>query len=164
MSSLPAYQALQQLENLPDFLIFPVFLMLTPTCPTSSLADGPDMEIIHAINAFLSFANEARDRSHSTSDSLVYACQNWAMHLSRVPNPWPNTLNHIFKAFWKDHLLFWLERQWCLRSLQSCLDILSEGQELAEVCMYFQTVFAVPDLHRDIEEHLIGMSWSLLIE
>jgi len=134
LSSLPAFQAIQQFKSLPDFLMFPAFLTLTPQSPTSPLANLPDMEILRVFNTFVSFTNEARERSRSSSDALTYACQNWAMHYLRAPTPW--MLDHIFKVFWDHHLLSWFERQWCLKGLQSCLDVLSEGQKLITVCIF----------------------------
>ncbi|KAG0699000.1 hypothetical protein DFH29DRAFT_67372 [Suillus ampliporus] len=133
LRSQPAFQAIQQFKSLPDFLMFPVFLAfrnlpdhLTQYC------FPPDMEIIHAMKAFSSVANGARVLSLSASDALKYACQNWAFHLSRVANPWGDTLDQIFMAFWNNHLLSWLERQWCLKGLRSCLVVLYEGQKLAK--------------------------------
>jgi hypothetical protein len=146
-SLLPVFQAIQQFKSLPDFLMFPAFLTSISQSPTSALAQGPDIETIHAMEAFVSFTNKAWEQSQSVSDTLMYACQNWAMHLSRAPNPWNNTLNlkRIFSFFWDDHLLSWFERQWCLRGLQSCLIVLSEGQELAKVCVcVLSMVFASP--------------------
>ncbi|KAG0708370.1 hypothetical protein DFH29DRAFT_870913 [Suillus ampliporus] len=81
----------------------------------------------------MTFANEAQEKSQSTSDALKYACQNWVVHLSRAPNPWDDKLHHIFQAFWNRHLLSWLERQWYLKGLRSCLVVLSEGLELAKL-------------------------------
>jgi hypothetical protein len=137
-SSQSAFQVIQQFKNLPDFLMFPVFLALRhhDHSTTSPLTQGhlpPDMEIVHAIKAFSNFANKARERSRSSSDVLNYACQNWAVHISRAPKPWDQKLAHIFKSFWDHHLLNWLERQWCVKDLQSCLSILAEGEKLAKV-------------------------------
>ncbi|KAG0695011.1 hypothetical protein DFH29DRAFT_1005844 [Suillus ampliporus] len=73
-----------------------------------------------------------KKESRSASDALKYACQNWAVHLSRAPNPWNNSLNHVFKTFWNHHLLSWLKRQWCLKGLRSCLLVLSEMQKFAK--------------------------------
>ncbi|KAG2039643.1 hypothetical protein BDR03DRAFT_213665 [Suillus americanus] len=130
---LPTFQVVQQFKSLPDFLMFPVFLALMPQNHfTSALPEVPDREIIRAMNAFTTFANEAQERSQSASDAFKYACQNWVVHLSRAPNPWDDTLNRIFQAFWNRHLLSWLEQQWCLKGLRSCLDILSKGQKLAK--------------------------------
>jgi len=131
-----AFQVIQNLKSLPDFLILPVFLALlhhddpVPAFPY----DLPDMDIIHAMTAFTIFANEAQERSRSASDALKYACQNFAVHLSRAPKPWDDNLHHTFKSFWNHHLLSWLERQWCLKGLRSCLVILSVIQKLAKVC------------------------------
>jgi hypothetical protein len=86
------------------------------------------------MTAFMIFATAARERSQSSSDALKYACQNWAVHLSRAQTPWNDTLEHIFKLFWNRYLLAWLERQWCLKGLRSCLAVLSEGQNIAKVC------------------------------
>ncbi|KAG0707949.1 hypothetical protein DFH29DRAFT_1075929 [Suillus ampliporus] len=133
---LPAFQVIQHFQRLPDFLMFPVFLALEhQDCCTPASPQGcspPDMDVIHAMEAFSSFANEARERSQSSSHALKYACDNWAFHLSRAPNPWDDPLNQIFKSFWNRYLLSWLERQWCLKGLRSCLVILSEGQKLAK--------------------------------
>jgi hypothetical protein len=93
------------------------------------------MEIIHAMNAFKNFANEALERSRIASDALKYACHNWAVHLSRAPRPWDDMLESTFQAFWNDHIISWLEMEWCLKGLLPCLGILSEGQKLAKVCI-----------------------------
>ena len=116
--------------------MFPVFLALFyHDNPVSAFPnDLPDMDIIHAMTAFAIFAGEAQKRSRSASDALKYACQNFAVHLSRVPKLWDHNLHHIFKSFWNHHLLSWLETQWCLKGLRSCLVILSAVQKLAKVC------------------------------
>jgi hypothetical protein len=145
---LAAFQAIQQFKSLPDFLMFPVFLALRHQDPPSALPQfhfPPDMKIFHAMVDFEGFAHEAQEQSRSASDALNYACQNWAFHLSRAHSPWDDTINHLFKSFWSCHLLCWLERQWCLRGLRSCLAILFEAQNfalldsvrnLAKVCVF----------------------------
>ncbi|KAG1774701.1 hypothetical protein EV702DRAFT_974413 [Suillus placidus] len=75
-------------------------------------------------------------RNSSASEALKYACQNWVVHLSRAPNLWSESLTHAFKAFWNHSLLSWLERQWCLKDLQSCLAILLEGEKIAKVLVF----------------------------
>ncbi|KAG2744062.1 hypothetical protein P692DRAFT_201856611 [Suillus brevipes Sb2] len=143
---LPAFHVIQQVKALPDFLMFPVFLAFrrqhhsTSASPESFVL--PDRDIIHAVNAFESFANASQEHSQSASDALKYACHNWAVHLSRAPHPWDGTLNHIFQAFCNDHIIPWLEMEWCLKGLRSCLVILSEGQkfvkpQLREFCVIF---------------------------
>jgi hypothetical protein len=139
LTSLPTFGVVQQLKCFPDFLMFPMFLALIPQDHvTPAPPEVPDREIVRAMNVFIAFANEARERSQSSSDALKYASQNWVVHLSRAPNPWDDALYHIFQAFWNRHLLSWLERQWCLKGLRSCLDILSEGQKLAKVITSLQ--------------------------
>jgi hypothetical protein len=138
ISDPPAFQVIQLFKTLPDFLMFPVFLALrhrhnsTSALPENLLPS--DREIIHAMNAFQRFANGAQERSQSASDALKYACHNWAVHLSHASHPWDDTLNHIFQAFWNRYTIPWLEMEWCLKGLQSCLDILSEGQKFVKVC------------------------------
>ncbi|OAX36169.1 hypothetical protein K503DRAFT_802258 [Rhizopogon vinicolor AM-OR11-026] len=132
---LTTFQVIQQFKNLPDFLMLPAFLAFTTQSSTSASPRAclpVNMEIIDYIKAFVSFANEARERSRSTSDALSYACQNWVIHLSQARNPWDDMLNHIFKVFWDHRLPSWLERQWCLKGLLSCVVVLSEGQRLAK--------------------------------
>jgi hypothetical protein len=146
-SLLPAFQVIQQFKSLPDFLMLPVLLSsITPQSPTSALVQGLDMDIIHAIKAFVSFTNEVWEKSQSASNAVIYACQNWVTHLSRAPNPWNNlnmlNLKHVFKVFCDVHLLSWLEMQWCFGGLQSCLVVLSDGQELG----LFQNEGIVGDL------------------
>jgi hypothetical protein len=134
LASLPTFKVVQQFQNLPDFLMFPMFLALISQNHLTSASPGvPDMGIIRAMNVFIAFANEAQERSRLSSDALEYASQNWVVHVSRAPTPWDDALNHIFQAFWNRHLLSWLERQWCLKGLRSCLDILSEGQKFGKV-------------------------------
>ncbi|KAG1740175.1 uncharacterized protein EDB91DRAFT_1133450 [Suillus paluster] len=132
----PAFQAIQKFKSLPDFLMLPAFLALrhqdlsTPVLPNGH--SPPNIEIVHAMKAFSSFANEVREQSQSASGALKYACQYWTVHLSRAQNRWDERLPRIFKSFWDRHLLSWLERQWCLKDLRSCLAILSEGEKLAK--------------------------------
>jgi hypothetical protein len=137
---LPAFKVIHQFETLPDFLMFPLFLALgLQHHPTSALPERlplPDRKIIHAINSFESFAKKAQERSQSASDALKYACHNWAAHLSRAPHPWDDALNCIFQAFSNDHIISWLETEWCLKGLRSSLVILSEGQKLVKVCFH----------------------------
>ncbi|KAG2740986.1 hypothetical protein P692DRAFT_201894793 [Suillus brevipes Sb2] len=130
----PAFQAIQEFKSLPDYLMLPVFLALRPQdhSTSASLQDCPDIEVIRAMAAFTIFANETRDQSRTASDALKYACQNWVFHLSRAPSPTDTNFNRAFKVFWDRHLLSWLERQWCLKGLRSCLLALSEGQKLAQ--------------------------------
>jgi len=132
----PAFQVIQQFKNLPDFLMFPVFLaLLHYDHPVPAFPDDlPHMDIIHAITAFTIFAGEAHGQSRSASNALKYASQNFAVHLERAPKPWDDNLHHTFKSFWNHHLLSWLERQWCLKGLWSCLVILSAVQKPAKVC------------------------------
>jgi hypothetical protein len=136
MPLLPAFQVIRQFKTLPDFLMFPVFLALKRrNHSTSALPEShslPDREIIRAVNTFERFANEAQERSQSASDALKYACHNWAVHLSRAPNLWDNTLGHAFQAFWNDHTIPWLEMEWCLKGLRSCLVVLLEGQKIVK--------------------------------
>jgi hypothetical protein len=147
VSLFPTFQAIQQFKNLPDFLMFPAFLALTPkSLHTHASSQYHGIEIIEAIETFLSFGNKARGRNRLASDTLSYACKNWAMHLSQAPSPWDDALIHVFKVFWDDHLLAWLEGQWCLRGLPSCLAVLSEGQKLAKVI--FSTIFTTRRLIR----------------
>jgi hypothetical protein len=131
---LPAFQVIQQFQCLPDFLMLPVFLALrNQNHYTSALRRDrilPHEEVIYAMATFEIFASEVRERSRTASGALIYACQNWALHLSRAPRPWDNTLDHLVKSFWNHHLLSWLETQWCLKGLQACLAILFEAQKL----------------------------------
>jgi hypothetical protein len=142
MPLLPVFQVIQQFMSLPDFLMFPVFLALRHQDHSSTallLPQGsrpPDLDIIHAMKAFVDFANAERERL--TSDALKYACQNWAFHLSRA-HPGNDELNRIFKLFWDSHLSSWFERQWCLKGLLSCLHILSEGHKNAKVRGYIDS-------------------------
>ncbi|KAG2095836.1 hypothetical protein BD769DRAFT_1516104 [Suillus cothurnatus] len=108
------------------------------------------------MSLFIAFAKVAQEQSQSSSDALKYASQNWVVHLSHAPNPWDDTLYHIFQAFWNRHLLSWLERQWCLKGLRSCLDILSEGQKLAKV-------IASPQFEPSMHSLMNGCQPSVLI-
>ncbi|OAX37116.1 hypothetical protein K503DRAFT_857553 [Rhizopogon vinicolor AM-OR11-026] len=157
---LPAFEVIQQFKSLPDFLIFPAFLALRHIDYSSSaLSQGrflPDMGIIHAMTAFVTFANEARERSQSASDALKYACQNWVFHLSRAPSPWDDMLNRAFKVFWNRHLLFWLEMQWNLKGLRPCLDILCEGLKLAKGQLGYQSGASVTAMQNGIYPNLVG--------
>ncbi|KAG2132415.1 uncharacterized protein EDB93DRAFT_904188, partial [Suillus bovinus] len=132
---LPTFQVVQSFESLPDFLMLPAFLALSRQhhSTASSTYRPPNREIIHAMNAFMAFTRKAQHDSRLSSYALKYACQNWATYLLRAPDPRDDTSNHLFQAFWNHHLLSWLERQWCLKGLRSCLVVLSEGQKFAKV-------------------------------
>jgi hypothetical protein len=134
LSYHPPFQAIQQFSALPDYLMFPVFLALRQQAHSTTAL--PDMAVIHAMKTLSIVADEAQKRSRSASGALNYACQNWAVHLSRTPKPWDHRLAHTFQSFWNRNLLSWLERQWCLKDLPSCLTILSEGEKLAKVLMF----------------------------
>jgi hypothetical protein len=100
LALLPTFKVVQQFKSSPDFLTFPMFLTLTPQnhfTPASS--ELPDGAIIRSMNHFIAFANEAQERSRSSSDALKYASQNWVVHLSRAPHPWDDALDHIFQTF-----------------------------------------------------------------
>ncbi|KAG2749460.1 hypothetical protein P692DRAFT_20470692 [Suillus brevipes Sb2] len=116
--------------------MFPVFLALGfQHHPTSALPESPRLpnrKIIHATNSFVSFANKAQERSQSAPDALKYACHNWVVHLSRAPHPWNDALHCMFQAFSNDHIISWLEMEWCLKGLRSCLVALSEGQKFVK--------------------------------
>lgn len=126
----PAFQAIQLFKTLPDFLMFPAFLALRHQ--DHSTTASPDMEIISAIKALSSFSDEVGKQTRLDSGALNYACQNWAVHLSRTPKPWDERLAYMFQSFWNRNLVSWLERQWYLKDLPSCLTILSEGEKLAK--------------------------------
>lgn len=131
----PAFQVVRQFKSLPDFLMFPAFLALRHQDHFPRVSSHghlpPGIEILDAMKVFSSFAYVAREESQSAPDFLNYACQNWAVHLSRAPNPWDESLSHIFQSFWDRYLLPWLTRQWCSKGLRSCLTILSEGEKIA---------------------------------
>jgi len=135
LSSLPTFQVIQQFRSLPDFLMFPAFLALRyqnySTLPIQESHFPLDIEVVHTMETFVSFAKLAQERSQTVSGALNYACQNWAIHLLRASNPWDVKLNHVFNTFWNYHLLPWFERQWCLKGLHSCLIVLSKVEELA---------------------------------
>jgi Ca2+-binding RTX toxin-like protein len=149
-----AFQVIQLFKSLPDFLMFPTFLALRNphhsiyALPQARLS--PDRETIDAMKAFTTFANEARERSRSTSNALKYACQSWAFHLSRIPKSWDDSdmlpLKHVFKLFCDRNLISWLERQWCLNGLQSCLVILFEVEKLMKVHTFNGSRDSTPDL------------------
>ncbi|KAG2158140.1 uncharacterized protein EDB93DRAFT_746936 [Suillus bovinus] len=155
LSAQPAFRVIRQFKSLPDFLMFPVFLALRhQDHPTTSAFTqdhlSSDIEIIHAMKAFSNFANETRERSQLSSNVLNYACQNWAVHISQAPKPWNGKLAHIFKSFWDNHLPNWLERQWCVKDLQSCLTILAESEKLAK-----EHLLQTPD-HLNNQSEIVG--------
>jgi hypothetical protein len=142
-------------------LMYPVFLALMHQYrPPSTLPEdflSSDREIIRAMNVFITFANETREQNRSASYALKYACQNWADHLLRAPN---HKLNDVFQLFWNRYLLSWLERQWCLKGLRSCLVVLSQGQKLVMVCV-FPAILDIPS--PDVRELILPCSRLILL-
>jgi hypothetical protein len=66
---LPTSNVIQQLKSLSDFLMFPLFLALIPQDHfTGSASSGvPDREIIRVMQLFIAVANEAHERSRSST-------------------------------------------------------------------------------------------------
>ena len=133
-----------------DFFMFPTFLALSSNHPTSATSSYcPAIEIIHAMSAFVTSTDEARKRSQLASGALIYACQHWAIHLSQAQNPWNKTLDHEFNHFWENYLSSWLELQWHLSGLQSCLTVLS--QMLVKQVSIYLIIFATYGLTCSLE-------------
>ena len=164
-SQQPAFQIIWQLKSLPDYLMFPVFLALRSQDHSTSASQShlpPDMDIIRDMKAFVDLAQEAQERGRSTSDTLKYACQNWAFHLSRIPNPWGEEHTRLYTDFVDNHLLSWFERQWCLEGLSSCLAVLTEWQKHAKVRglpMIFKTYAVI--VHRRHESKTVDSIGSM---
>ncbi|KAG2030796.1 hypothetical protein BDR03DRAFT_974127 [Suillus americanus] len=116
------------LKSLPDFLVFPAFLALVPRDRfTSTSPEVPDREIIRAMNLFIAFVNEAQERSQSSSDALKFS--------------------EIITSFAGSNG----SGVWTLEGLQSCLDILSEGQKLAKVIPLLQFEPSMHSLMNDCQ-------------
>ena len=152
LSSHPTFQIIQQFKSLPEIVMLPTFLALSSHHHISATSSYcPAIGIIHAMTVFVTSTDEARKRSRSASGALIYACQHWATHLSQAQNPWNKALDHEFNLFWKYYLSSWLELQWHLSGLQSCLTVLSRAQMFVKQVSIYLIIFATDRLTCSLE-------------
>lgn len=133
---LHVFELLSTLQALPKMLIIVVLLAIRHAHPSASgdinLMDGSDDEsdMPPALKHFLQYVREGSERNLSSSPALKHACQYWGWYLSRDSTVVDERLRTFLRAFWRDKLLSWFERQWYLEGLESCIAILNVAQTI----------------------------------
>ncbi|KAG0693118.1 hypothetical protein DFH29DRAFT_965612 [Suillus ampliporus] len=129
---LHVFELLATLQDLPGMLIIVILLAIRHAHPSAShnSIDGSDEELDMppALKHFMQYVHEGSERNMSSSPALKHACQYWGWYLSRDSMVVDERLRIFLRAFWRDKLLSWFERQWYLEGLESCIAILNVVQ------------------------------------
>jgi hypothetical protein len=131
---LHVFELLSTLQALPEMLIVVILLAIRHAHPPAphiiNSIDGSDDEsnMPPPLEHFLQYVREGSKRNFSSSPALKHACQYWGLYLSRETTVVDESLRTFLRAFWRDKLLSWFERQWYLEGLESCIDILNDAQ------------------------------------
>jgi hypothetical protein len=134
--NLHVFELLSTLQALPKMLIIVILLAIRHAHPPGShninSIDGSDDEsdMPPALKHFIQHVREGSERNLSSSPALKHACQYWGWYLSRDSTVVDDHLRTFLRAFWRDKLLSWFERQWYLEGLESCITILNVAQTI----------------------------------
>ncbi|KAG1901083.1 uncharacterized protein F5891DRAFT_1277807 [Suillus fuscotomentosus] len=136
---LHVFELLSTLQTLPEMLIIVILLAIRHAHPAShviDLIDGSDNEPIMplALKHFVQYVRERSERIFSSSPALKHACRHWGWYLSQNSMAMNEGLRTYLRAFWRDKLLSWFERQWYLEGLESCITILNLAQTIDFKC------------------------------
>ncbi|KAG2130622.1 uncharacterized protein EDB93DRAFT_77612 [Suillus bovinus] len=133
---LHVFELLSTLQALPKTLIVVILLAIRHAHPSTSdnidSTDGSDNEsdMPPALKHFVQYVREGSERSLSSSPALRHACQYWGWYLSQDSTVVEERLRTFLRAFWRDKLLSWFERQWYLEGLESCIAMLTIAQTI----------------------------------
>jgi hypothetical protein len=133
---LHVFELLSTLQALPKMLIIVILLAIRHAHPSTShninSIDGSDNEsdMPPALKHFIQYVQEESERHLSSSPALRHACKYWGWYLSRDSTVVDERLRTFLRAFWRDKLLSWFERQWYLEGLESCITILNVAQTI----------------------------------
>ncbi|KAG2038204.1 hypothetical protein BDR03DRAFT_955458 [Suillus americanus] len=133
---LHVFEVLSTLQALPKMLIIVILLAIRHAHPSAShivnSIDGSDDEsnMPPALKHFIRYVREGSERNLSSSPTLKHACQYWGWYLSQDSTVVDERLRTFLRAFWRDKLLSWFERQWYLKGLESCIAILDIAQTI----------------------------------
>lgn len=133
---LHVFEVLSTLQTLPKMLIIVILLAIRHAHPSAfhnikpinGFDDESDMP--PALKDFMRYVREGSERNLSSSPALKHACQYWGWYLSRDSTVMDERLRTFLRAFWRDKLLSWFERQWYLEGLESCITILNVAQTI----------------------------------
>ncbi|KAG0693124.1 hypothetical protein DFH29DRAFT_420384 [Suillus ampliporus] len=129
------FELLATLRHLPEMLIIVILLAIRhgahPPASHNSI-DGSDekSDMPPALKRFMQYVQEESKRNVTSSPALKHACQYWGRYLSRDSIVLDERLRTFLRAFWRDKLLPWFERQWYLEGLESCITILNVAQTI----------------------------------
>lgn len=133
---LHVFELLSTLQALPKMLIIVILLAIRHAHPPAShiinSIDGSDdkSNMLPALKRFIQYVREESKRNLSSPPALKHACQYWSWYLSRESTVVDEQLRTFLRAFWRDKLLSWFERQWYLEGLESCIAILDVAQTI----------------------------------
>jgi hypothetical protein len=133
---LHVFELLSTLQALPKMLIVVILLAIRHAHPSASHNIKPmngsddESDMPPALKDFMRYVREGSERNSSSSPALKHACQYWGWYLSRDSKVLDERLRTFLRAFWRDKLLSWFERQWYLEGLESCIAILNVAQTI----------------------------------
>lgn len=130
---LHVFELLSTLQALPKVLIIVILLAIRHAHPCASKSmDGSynESDMPLALKDFMQYVREGSERNLSSSPALKHACQYWGWYLSQDSTVMDERLRTFLRAFWRDKLLSWFERQWYLGGLESCITILNDVQTI----------------------------------
>jgi hypothetical protein len=134
--SLHVFEVLSTLQALPKMLIVVILLAIRHAHPSASHnikpmnVSGDESDMPPVLKDFMRYVREGSERNLSSSPALNHACQYWGWYLSRDSTVMDERLRTFLRAFWRDKLLSWFERQWYLEGLESCIAILNVAQTI----------------------------------
>lgn len=130
---LHVFELLSTLQALPRMWITFILLAIRHAHPCASKSmDGSynESDMPLALKDFMQYVREGSERNLSSSPALKHACQYWGWYLSQDSTVMDERLRTFLRAFWRDKLLSWFERQWYLKGLESCITILNDVQTI----------------------------------
>lgn len=134
--NLHVFEVLSTLQTLPNMLIIVILLAIRHAHPSASHNIKPmngsndESDMPPALKDFMRYVREGSERNLSSSPALKHACQYWGWYLSRDSTVMDERLRTFLRAFWRDKLLSWFERQWYMEGLESCITILNVAQTI----------------------------------
>jgi hypothetical protein len=132
---LQVFPLLAELQAQPEMLFVLILWAIRHAHPSASTninstntSSTPHIPV--ELENFMQYVRKGSEQSLYSSTALKHACQNWSSYLSQAPMVTDGRLRTFFRAFWRDKLLSWFERQWYLEGLESCIAILHIAQTI----------------------------------
>ncbi|OAX32872.1 hypothetical protein K503DRAFT_571068 [Rhizopogon vinicolor AM-OR11-026] len=132
---LQVFELLIELEAQPEMLFIVILWAIRHAHPSAShdnhSTNGSSISLMPSeLDDIMRYVRKGIEQSSYSSTALRHACQYWSSYLSQAQMITDGRLRTFFRAFWKDKLLSWFERQWYLGGLESCIAILHVAQDI----------------------------------